>query len=178
MQISFIKTINNTQKLDTDLRALTIKYQYLTQKGDSLTLTFEPILTQNEVDSVSNLVNNFVEVCVVDLLRTYMETKVVPFIADMKYQMLAENISMGISQLGKTADVLGLFNTDIVLPGSTRPVTFKQTLDEGSLTVTVQLLQYFIDHPELYSDLSPFVTVDRLTIIKNKIIAFLQISPY
>jgi hypothetical protein len=178
MQIQFTKTIENTQKLDTELRALTQKYQYLNQKGDLLTLTFEPALVQAEVDAVSGLVNNFVEVSVVDLLRIYMETKVVPFISNMKYQMLAENISMGISQAGKTADVLGLFNTDIVLPGSSRPVTFKQTLDEGSLTVTVQLLQYFIDHPELYSDLSPFVTVDRLTIIKNKIIAFLQISPY
>lgn len=178
MDIQFVKTVNNTGKLDSDLRALTSKFQYLVQKGEQIILTFNPVLIQSEVDAVSNLVNNFVEVSIVDLLRIYMTTKVTPFITEMKYQILAENISMGITQAGKTADVLGFFNTPVILPGSVRPVTFKQTLDEGSLNITAALLQYFIANPDLYSDLSPFVTQARLNDMLTKIVAFLQISPY
>jgi hypothetical protein len=178
MQITFVKTVENTQKLDKELRALTSKYQYLTQKGEHLILTFEPALIQIEVNSVSSLVNNFVEVCIVSLLNEYMSSKVFPFISKMKTKILAENISMGITQLGKTADVLGFFCTPVLLPNCLHAVSLKQTLDEGSLTVTVQLLDHYIANPDLYSTLSPFITTTRLNSMKSEIVAFLQVAPY
>lgn len=45
--------------------------------------------------------------------------------------------------------------------------------DTGPLTETVALVDYYVAHPELYSDLSPFVTAERLTSWKNKILAYL-----
>jgi hypothetical protein len=47
-------------------------------------------------------------------------------------------------------------------------------LDANSLTVTIELLTYYIAHPELYADLNPFITAERLTTWKNMIIAKLS----
>lgn len=173
MNIQFNKQIINIPKLSAEITAVTNKYLYLTQKGDVLTITFSGLLTQGEIDSVSGVVNNFVEVSLVDNLEKYMSSKVEPFVKYIQNYMKAENLAMGITQAGKTYDVLAFINDQVQLPNKTRKVSIGNTLDSGSLTVTIELLNYYIANPSLYEDLAPFVTVDRLTEWKTKILAFL-----
>jgi hypothetical protein len=167
--LELTKTIINIPKLDSELRDLNAKYVGISVKGDSLKIQFISPLTQEEVDEVSGHINSFVEVCIVEQLKEYVEKDIKPFIDNLLYQMQAENISMGITQAGKTADVLGFFCQKVLLPGKVREVSIKQTLDTNSLTVTYELLLYFIANPSQYSDLSPFITTDRLTDWKNKV---------
>lgn len=173
MDLSFNKHIINIPKLDEELRSITNKYQYLLQKGDQLTLIFSSLLTQEEINSISSHVNNFVEVSLVDTLSVYMDTKVACFVRSMMYRIQAENIAMGITQEGKTYDVLSILCEPIQLPNKTRKVSIKQTIDTGSLTVTVQLIDYLINNPDLYQDLSPYITQDRLGEWKTLILTFL-----
>jgi hypothetical protein len=173
MNLLFNKQIINIPKLDVEIRVITAKYQYLTQKGDQLNLMFSSLLTQDEINSISYLINNFVETSLVDTLAVYMDTKVACFIRSMMYKIQAENIAMGITQYNKTYDVLATLCEPIQLPNKTRKVSIKQTLDTGSLTVTLQLIDYLISTPELYEDLNPFITVERLTDWKTLITTFL-----
>lgn len=175
--LNFTKTINNLQKLDKELRDNATTgptYSHLFAKGNSLDVHFSQNCNQAVIDACSLVINNFVEISLKDTLKEYMETEVTPFIEDMMYEIQAENIEMGITQLGKTAEMVGFFVAPITLSGVTRPVSFRDTIDSKSLTVTISVLDYYIAHPELYSDLSPFVTVDRLTAWKSKIEGFLS----
>jgi hypothetical protein len=174
--LNFTKTIQNIQKLDKELRAnVTTKptYSHLFIKGSNLEIHFSQNCTQAVIDATSSVVNNFVEISLKDTLKAYMETKVTPFIEDMLYEIQAENIEMGITQLGKTAEVVGFFAAQVTIPGVTRPISFKDTIDTKSLTVTIQILDYYLANPSEYSDLSPFITTERLTNWKAKIVNFL-----
>lgn len=75
---------------------------------------------------------------------------------------------------GKTLEVLGFFEERFTLLGKTRAVTIQGSLMTGSLTVTIEILNYLIANPSLYSDLNPFVTSARLTAWRDKIIAKLS----
>ena len=63
---------------------------------------------------------------------------------DVMKEFLRENIMMGITAAGKTAGVLGAFGEPLTLAGETRPVSFIQTIEANSLTVSVQLLDKMI----------------------------------
>jgi len=174
--LQFTKTILNVQKLDKQLREDAVTgptYSHLFIKGDLIDIHFSQNCTQAVIDATSAVINNFVEISLKDQLKEYMQGKVTPFIEDMLVQIQAENIEMGITQLNKTADVVGFFVAQVMLPGKTRSVSFKDSLDTKSLTVTLSILDYYIANPDLYSDLSPFVTVARLTEWKTKIVNFL-----
>lgn len=66
--IDFVKTVLNVPKLDRELRELNANYLYLTIKGDALKVFLNGTPTQTEVNALSSLVSNFVEVSVVDTL--------------------------------------------------------------------------------------------------------------
>lgn len=171
--LEFTKKIENIQKLDTELRTLNTKYESLTIKDEYLQLMFTGSLVQEEINAISNLITNFVEIDATEQLRIYIETKVRPFIEDMTYQLKAENVMMGITQLGKTVEVLGFFNERIVPEGRTRAVSLKEALSDDSLYAVVEVLNYWILNTEEYSDLSPFITQAKLEELRAKIIAFL-----
>lgn len=172
--LEFTKTISNISKLDADIRANCTKYQSCSIKGDQLQVMFSTSLTQAEVNNVSALITTFVEVDVTEELKEHVSKTISPFIEDFMYQILAENIEMGITQAGKTAEVLGFFCHPFVLPGKTRGVSIKDSLDTCSLTVTVEVLNYLIANPDLYSDLSPYVTSARLTAWRDSTIAVIS----
>lgn len=175
--LTFNKLILNIPKLDKQLREhSTTKptYSHLYSKGSTIDVHFTQNCSQAVVDAASSIVNNFVEVSVKDQLKDYVESEVTPFIQDFLYTIQAENIEQEITQLGKTSEVLGFFTQAIVLPGKTRAVSLKQTLDANSLNVTLELLNHYILHPDTYSDLSPFITTDRLVSWRDKIIEFLS----
>jgi hypothetical protein len=175
--LRFTKTIINLTKLNAQLRenaTTSPTYTHLFAKGSALDLHFSANCTQPVVDAASSIVNNFVEISVREQLEDYLETKVQPFVADMMLTIMSENIESGITQAGKTNDVLGFFNHPVTLPGAIYPVSLAQALDTGSLYSAMQLIDHHIANPAQYETLSPFVTVARLGQWKTKIITFLQ----
>lgn len=172
----FSKTILNPSKFDRDLKAHAVLgpvYSFFNIRGSDVEIHFSRNLVQSEIDACALFVNTFSDLSVLDTLNNYLGQTIDPFVYTLLKEIRAENISWGITQLGKTGEVLGFFETPIVLPGKVRAITLKGSLDTGSLTETVALVDYYVAHPELYSDLSPFVTAERLASWKNKILAYL-----
>lgn len=173
----FTKDVTNFSKLDRELRenaTFGVLYNYCILKGNQLTIYFKQNLVQEQIDALSAFVSSFSNVSVRDTLENHLRSNIDPFVDLLMTQIRAKNIELGITQMNKTLEVLGFFGTQYTLPGKTRSVSLQDTLDTGSLTVTIEVLTYLISNPSLYSDLSPFVTVERLTEWKNKIIAKLS----
>lgn len=174
---TFTKSITNITKLDRELNANASYgslYNYCSVKGDQLTVHFTANLNQAQIDELAAFVAAFSNISVYDTLSAYLKSDVDPFVNELIIQIRAENIQMGITQLNKTVDTLGFFQESITLPGKTRGVSLQSSLDTGSLTVTIELLNHLIANPSLYSDLNPFVTADRLTEWRDKIVDFLS----
>ena len=174
---TFTKDITNFSKLDRELKAhadFGSLYNFCSVKGNELTIHFTQNLVQTQMDSLSSFVSAFSNVSVRDTLENHLRSNIDPFVSQLMTQIRAENIELGITQMNKTSEVLGFFEEAHIMPGKTRSVSLQSTLDTGSLTVTIGLLTYLISNSQLYSDLSPFVTPQRLTDWRNKIIAKLS----
>lgn len=174
--LSFVKTITNPSKLDKDLRrdqTVGALYNFLLLKGDDLELHFKQNLNQSQIDYVSAFLATFSNVSVVDTLIDKLGKDVDPFVYSLLKEMRAENMAWGITQADKTADALGVFCLMLPLPNRLYPISLKDTLDTGSLTVTLEALDYLIAHPELYPNLSPFITAERLNSWKLKVYNYL-----
>lgn len=171
--LNFVKTVSNVPKLDAELKTLNAKYLYLLLKGSDLQLFFSSGLTQNEINVISNHINNFVEIDLIEELKDYVGTYVKPFVENCLYRIQAENIAMGITQAGKTYDVVAFFCAQVTLPNKTRAISLDNALSTNSLTVVIEILDYYIANPNLYTDLDPFITASRLTEWKGWIVDFL-----
>lgn len=174
---TFTKIITNMDKLTRDIKAnlnFGSLYQYASTKGDQLTVHFSQNLNQSQIDELSILIANFSNTSVYDTLYAHLKSNIDPFVEELLISIRAENIEMGITQANKTLEVLGFFEEHFIIPGKIRSVTLQGTLMTGSLTVTIELLNYLIANPNLYSDLNPFVTYERLTGWRDKVIAKLQ----
>lgn len=168
----FIKIITNAGKLDRELRlhsSFGSVYNYLSIKGDLVKVHFTQNLNQAQIDDLSSFMSGFSNVSVYETLNNYLKSDITPFITELLLKIQAENIELGITQLGKTVEVLGFFEAPVVLPGKTRAISLKGTTDTNSLTASLELLGYYIQNPNLYSDLSPFITQVRLTSMYNEI---------
>lgn len=171
---TFTKTVTNTTKLDKELRANVTfgsVYNYCTTSGDQLTVYFTQNLIQTQIDALSSFISSFSNVSVYDTLYAHLKSNIDPFVEELLISIRAENIEMGVTQSGKTLELLGFFEEHITLPGKTRSVTIQGSLMTGSLTVTIEILNHLIANPSLYADLNPYVTATRLTTWRDKIIA-------
>lgn len=175
----FTKSISNAGKLDRDLRVhntLGSLYNYITIKGDLVKIHFIQNLSQEQIDALSSFMSSFSNVSVYETLNNYLKSDISPFILELLLTIQAENIELGITQSGKTIEVLGFFEAPVTLPGKTRAISLKGTTDTNSLTASLELLGYYIQNPNLYSDLSPFITQARLTVMFNKIATHLGVA--
>lgn len=173
----FTKVVTNMSKLDREIKlnaTFGSLYSHINLKGDQVEIHFTANLNQTQIDALSAFIAAFSNVSVYDTLNAYLRSDIDPFVTDLLIRIRAENIELGITQAGKSLEVLGFFDQQWTLPGKTRSISLKSTLDTASLNVTIELLMYLIANPDLYSDLSPFVTATRLTEWKNKIIAKLS----
>lgn len=164
----------NPSKLDREIRANATfgsVYNYCSTSGDQLTVYFTQNLNQTQIDALSAFISAFSNVSIYDTLYAHLKSNIDPFVEELLIGIRAENIEMGITQSGKTLEVLGFFETPFALSGKVRAVTLQGSLTTGSLTVTIEILDYLIANPSLYSDINPYVTAERLTVWKNKIIA-------
>lgn len=174
---NFTKAVTNISKLDKGLRANVnygSLYSFCSIKGDQLEIHFASNLVQSQIDELSAYVSGFSNTSVYDTLYNHLNSTIDPFVDELLVSIRAENIEMGITQSGKTLEVLGFFEERFLLPGKTRSVSIQGSLMTGSLTVTIEVLNYLIVNPSLYSDLNPFVTSARLTVWRDKIIAKLS----
>lgn len=85
-----------------------------------------------------------------------------------------ENILMGITQLNKTAPVLGVFVKKIQFPGWTEPLSVDDTIAKCSFILTIDILDYHLDNIDNYADLSPFITYDRILSLRNNIATYFK----
>jgi hypothetical protein len=170
-QLPFVKTINNIAKLDTDLKTLEPKYVNCTIRGDNLTVNFESILVQGEIDAVSNLINTFVETSLHDQVVDALKNPYTRFVDQLMFDIAAENMLMGITQLGKTADFVGLLENPVTLPGKPYPTSLYTALRINALTVAMDILDYYMADMATY-EIAPFVTTERFTAIKATISNF------
>lgn len=105
-------------------------------------------------------------------LQSYVQKDVKSFIDNMKSQLVAENMAQGITESGKTWDILSWYCLQITIPGKTRGISLKEALDEYSLDVALMIIEYRLLLND-YEDLSPFITSSRLQEWKNKILDFI-----
>ena len=174
-QLDFSKAIINVNKFIDDINALDLSISFIsfTKKGNDFSLFFDSTPTQLELDAIFNLINNFIEVDLTSQIKDYVVKKVRPFLEDLTFEIKASNIENGITQLNKTSDFLSFMSTPVVLTGKTRAVSLDTAIQNDSLDVVVQLADYFIANPELYSDLAPFITVEKITYWRGKVVTFL-----
>lgn len=90
----------------------------------------------------------------------------------------AENVAMGITQLGKTADVLSVMEDRIEIDPVNKPnvkVSVMGTISSGSLYEAINAIDHHIAKADAgdYNHLAPFITGTRLTDFKNKILSHL-----
>lgn len=153
--------------------ALAAKYGSLSALGTEVTVNFSSELTAQEESDLSSIVTAHTGMTSVQQLSNYLDNSVFPFVTNLIRTFAAENISMGITQAGKTGDVLGLFEKQYTVSGITKPVSLKSSFDTGSLYVSRSIIQHVRDNPTEFDGLSPFVTDARLLGMKNKIETFL-----
>ena len=108
-----------------------------------------------------------------EYVRQFVYRPAAAFLRSIQEQATTENITMGITALGKTYDVVAFFSNPITLPGKTRKVSLKTAYDLNSLDVIYALLSYYIENPDEYSDLAPYITEARLTAWRSSILTFM-----
>lgn len=102
----------------------------------------------------------------------------VNFSQELQAEFIAWNILHGITQLNKTDVVLGIMSMKVTIDGFVEPLSLMDTLSDvcPSLSTTLKILQYHLDHMSDYSACSPFITTDRFTDMQNQIKSYLGIS--
>lgn len=176
---TFTKLITNFSKLNNELKASAVfgsLYSFINVRGDQVEIHFKSNLNQEQIDALAVFITNFSNVSVVDTYVNYLGAEIDPFGKQMMLRIRAENIAMGITQAGKTADCLGFFNHPVLLPGKVFPITFQMAFDSSSFYEVIALINYFLlpENQNIYSTLAPFVTAERLTAWRTEVIARLS----
>jgi len=174
--LTFTKTVNNWQKLVRDLKANTVfgpVYNFFSLKGDQLEIHFTQNLNQTQIDALAAFIASYSDVSVFDTLYNYLGKNIDPFVDELLREVRAKNMELGITQTGKTYEVLGFFQQYVTVPGRTRSVSLLGSLSTSSLTVTIELLMYFEANPSLYDDINPYITAERLAEMREKITSYL-----
>jgi hypothetical protein len=150
---------------------------HIETNGDVLDIHFTAALAQNEQDTLAATVAAHTGKTSAEQLADYLNSTVHPFCEDLINTFAAENISMGVTQAGKTAHLLGLFTKKYPIPSESLGISLKACFDSGSLYAARDVIQYVRDNPSEFDGLSPFVTDARLLSMKNKIETFLGLPP-
>lgn len=141
--------------------------------GDVLEIHFPTELSAQDLTTLNGVVAAHTGKTTAEQLAFYLNEIVFPFCAELINTFAAENISMGITQAGKTPHLLGLFTKKYPVPNETLGISLKACFDSGSLYAALLVIQHVRDNPSEFDGLSPFVTDARLKQMKNKIEAFL-----
>lgn len=170
----------NPIKLESEINLnqnITSEINHILGRYDGFDVVFKTEPAAAELTELKDVViANHEHITTAESLRDYLDTQVFPFISELIHTFAAENIAMGITQAGKTGEVLGIFEERYSV-GYVHPVSLKGSFDTGSLYVSLEVLQHVRDNPNEYTGLAPFVTDARLLEMKNKIETFLGVTP-
>jgi hypothetical protein len=173
--LEYNKNIVNTDKFHRGLKSLFPTYTVFNRSGSNVYITFSGELSQQDQDACAAYVSAFTDYTSAESLAIYLESTVYPFVKGLINSFAAENISMGITQAGKTGHVLALFSKKYPVPNSSFQNSLKSSFDTGSLYIAIDIIEYIRDNPTEFDGLSPFITDARLLAMKNKIEVFLGV---
>lgn len=174
MEYQFFKIGVNLDKLTQELTTFSISG--LSYGNDTITVhTTETLTTQQQTDIETIITNHNPQ----DLNEIYLQiiSNAMQFGSNLMNSFAAENIGMGITQMGLTSDVLMLmekrFVVDLLKPDVS--VSVLGTLTTGSLYEAIKVIDLHITASQNgdYDSLNPFLTVTRLQTFKQKIVDYL-----
>lgn len=171
--ISVSKEVTNIEKFNRELHLNNSKFSYFNKKGSDIEIFYSSQLTQVEIDSLFAFINSFVEVDLTDLIQSSLLKSIDPWIDSFLRRVRAENIEMGITQLGKTLPVQALFEKQFEL-STGMFVSMMGIMSTGSITLLIPLFDYLIANPSYYSGLEPFISESRLNEWKSEVIGVLS----
>lgn len=152
----FVNPVNTT-KLMAEIKATSIgvKIDFVNSDGDNISVfTKEPLTTQEQVD-LQAVVDAHVTLDQMALIQNSIKGAI-EYGGKLMLEFAAENVAMGISQAGKTKEVLQYLH----------PV--KTALDTGSLYAAMDEVDDLLA-AGLPAELAPFITEARLLLFKSKI---------
>lgn len=166
----------NIGKLEEEIKESGIddNINYINADDSNFYIFMDNPLDSSEIETLNNIVASHEHITTAEGLQKYLDDTIYPFRDRVMSKFAAENIAMGITQAGKTLDVLSLFEMPVSLGDSGRLVSLKGSFDTGSLYVSLNIIDYHIENISNYSDLSPFVTLERLQNMKLEIANFLM----
>ena len=176
MILQYTKAIVNTDKFNAKLKEQFASYVSYTKLGNDISVSFSTELSQVDQDACAAFVNGFTDYTSAETLAIYLEVNVFPFVKELINKFAAENISMGITQAGKTGHLLALFTKKYPVPSADYQNCLKDSFDTGSLYISRDIIQYIRNNPAEFDGLSPFITDARLLSMKNDIERFLGIA--
>lgn len=163
----------NISKLEQEIKDSEIltSLMHLNLIDGTIQVLFESELTLTENNILDALVENHEHITTPEYLRDYLNNEVHPASRLILDTFTAENIAMGITQAGKVAPLLAMFVDKV----PNLNVSLKDCFDTGSLYAAMEVLFYHETNIANYSNLSPFVTLERLQEMRAKIAAFLGV---
>lgn len=173
---TYTKTIVNKNKFGDTVSAMD-NYLNWSAFGPEITINFSQEMTAQQIIDLDDIVNNWVDFTTAETLTIYLDDTVFPFIKNLINVWAAENIAQGITQLGKTGPVLGLFVKSYDVNSNGLPLSLRDCFDSGSLYEALKVIQHLRDNDTEFAGLSPFITDARLLQMKNDIETFLGITP-
>lgn len=148
--------------------------------GDKYELVFNiPVTVEMEHDiyDLYNQINNltFSDLVLTELTKTTGDSAE-DFGKTLLSEFRGENIKMGITQAGFSGKVLSVLSERFDIENNGYPISLKDTIETGTLYEALSVLDFLISKCDNgdYNDLAPFITSERLTIFKQKILEYLQ----
>jgi hypothetical protein len=173
---TYQKTVVNYEKLDAELKSsgfgLQVSHIGSCCPGEVKVYLVSELSAPNAT-ICDNIVNNFIDFTTAESLALYLDGQVFPFINHLINKFASENIALGITQAGKTGAVLGLFEKKYDVHSNGLPISLKGSFDTGSLYESMTILTYLVANSTEFAGLSPFVTIDKLNLMKAEILDFL-----
>jgi hypothetical protein len=161
MDYIFTKSNINLSKLQKEILPL-VNIDGLSYSDPELTVHVSTTLTQEQLDSITTVITNHNPVDMDAIIQAKIDDAV-HFGKEIMDAFKRENILMGITQAGKTKAVHDYLHW------------VEHYVSSGSLYAGKDQVLNIINANNIPADLSPFVTVPRLTIFVNKILVYLEL---
>ena len=166
-------SVNLTRLTKEISDAIGVDLIYVETVDDQINVHIEDETSQQNQDALDLVISNHVGVTIEDIACQKIHAAR-QFGNAMMEKMASENVAMGITQAGKSGDVLAIFSEKVLVPSSTRPISAMDTVQSGTLYVLIEVLDYHIANMANYSDLSPYITTERLNNFKAAVVEFLS----
>lgn len=173
------KTISNTEKFTTglqDLAEITANFVKWGALGSTITVYLDTDFTTAQETALDAYVANFVDFTTSESLKIYLDGTIFPFIDNLITTFAAENMATGITQAGKTGEVLGLFSKKYDVESNGLPISLKDTFDTGSLYESIAVIAHIRANPTEFTGLDPYISDTKLLGMLNAIEAQLGLT--